>query len=117
MVELLEETRANTEYIRSKGYRVVEMWECEWPQMKRTNRELQRFIATEVRRTLDTIKIMSLEGILSEVRNECLFGCVEVDIHVPDHLKEKFSEMCPIFKNTEISRADIGDLKKLHRRA
>ena len=47
MVELLEETRANTEYIRSKGYRVVEMWECEWPQMKRTNRELQHFIATE----------------------------------------------------------------------
>ena len=80
MVELLEETRANTEYIRSKGYRVVEMWECEWPQMKRTNREQQRFIATEVRRTSDTIKIMSLEGILSEVRNERLFGCLEVDI-------------------------------------
>ena len=80
MVELLEETRANTEYIHSKGYRVVEMWECEWPQMKRTNRELQRFITTEVRRTLDTIKIMSLEGILSEVRNERLFGCLEVDI-------------------------------------
>ena len=38
------------------------------------------FIATEVRRTLDTIKIMSLEGILSEVRNERLFGCLEVDI-------------------------------------
>ena len=112
MVELLEETRANTEYIRSKGYRVVEMCECEWPQMKRTNRELQHFIATEVRRTLDTIKIMSLEGILSEVRNEHLFGCVEVDIHVPDHLKEKFSEMCPIFKNTEISRTDIGDFMK-----
>ena len=36
MVELLEETRANTEYIRSKGYRVVEIWECKWPQMKRT---------------------------------------------------------------------------------
>ena len=54
MSELFEETRDNTEYIRSKGYRVVEMWECEWRQMKRTNRELQRFIATEVRRTLDT---------------------------------------------------------------
>ena len=26
--------------------------------------------------------------------NERLFGRVEVDIHVPDHLKEKFSEMC-----------------------
>ena len=44
---------------------------------------------------------------MSEVPNERLFGCVEVDIHVPDHLKEKFSEMCPISKNTEISRADI----------
>ena len=30
LCELLEETRANTEYIKSKGYNVVEMWECEW---------------------------------------------------------------------------------------
>ena len=35
-----------------------------------------------------------------------------LSIHVPDHLKEKFSEMYPIFKNTEISRADIGDFMK-----
>ena len=109
MAELLEETRANTEYIRSKGYRVVELYECEWRQLKRTNRELQRFIATEVRRTLDKVEVMSTERILSEVRNERLFGCVEVDIHVPPHLKEKFTEMCPIFKNTNISREDIGE--------
>ena len=114
MAELVEETRANTEYIKSKGYRVVEMWECDWRLLKRTNRELQRFIATEVRRTLDKVKIMSPEQILSEVRNERLFGCVEVDIRVPDHLKEKFSEMCPIFKNTEISRDDIGDFMKVY---
>ena len=80
--------------------------------MKKTNRELQRFIATEVRRSLDQVKIMSPERILSEVRNERLFGWVEVDIRVPEHLKEKFSEMCPIFKNTEISRADIGDFMR-----
>ena len=97
MAELLEETRANTEYIKSKGCRVVEMWEREWRDMKKTNREIQCFIATEVRRTLDKVKIMSPARILSEVRNERLFGCVEVDIRVPDHLKEKFSEMCPIF--------------------
>ena len=46
MAELLEETRANTEYIRSKGYNVVEMYECEWRQTKITNRELQRFIGS-----------------------------------------------------------------------
>ena len=109
MAELLEETRANTEYIRSKGYRVVELYECEWRQLKRTNRELQKFIATEVRRTLDKVEVMSTERILSEVRNERLFGCVKVDIHVPPHLKGKFTEMCPIFKNTNISREDIGE--------
>ena len=114
MAELLEEKRANTEYIKSKGCRVVEMWECERGDMKKTNRELQCFIATEVRRILDKVKIMSPARILSEVRNERLFGCVEVDIHVPDHLKEKFSEMCPIFKNAEISRDGIGDFMKEH---
>ena len=35
-----------------------------------------------------------------------------MDIRVPDHLKEKFSEMYPIFKNTEISHDDIGDFTK-----
>ena len=55
MAELLEETRANTEYIRSKGYDVVERWECEWRNMKKTNRELQHFIATEVRRLVDQV--------------------------------------------------------------
>ena len=102
------------EYIRSKGYNVVEMWECEWRQIKKNNRELQRFIASEVRRTLDTDKIVSAERILSEVRHERLFGCMEVDIRVPDHLKERFIEMCPIFKNTEISRADIGDFMQTY---
>ena len=37
-----------------------------------------------------------------------------MDIRVPEHLKEKFSEMCPIFKNTNISRDDIGDFMKAY---
>ena len=77
MAELREEMRAKTEYIRSKGYNVVEMYECEWRQTKHNNRELQQFIATEVRRTLDRVKTMSVERILSEVRNECLFGFIQ----------------------------------------
>jgi hypothetical protein len=34
---------------------------------------------------------------------------LEVDLHVPDHLKPTFAEMSPIFKNVEVSRDDIGD--------
>ena len=37
---------------------------------------------------------------------------MEVDIRVPDHLKDKFSEMCPVFKITNISRDDMGDFMK-----
>jgi len=57
---------------------------------------------------------MSPERILSEVRNERMFGCVEVDIRVPEHLKEKFSDMCPISNNTEISRDDISEFMKAY---
>ena len=60
---------------------------------------------------------MNQEQILSEVQNERLFGCVEVDIRVPDHLKEKFGKMCPIFKNMEISHDDIGDFMKAYAEA
>jgi hypothetical protein len=55
---------------------------------------------------------MTTRSIVNAVKNDTLFGCVECDIHVPEHLKDKFSEMCPIFKNTEIRREDIGEFMK-----
>ena len=38
-----------------------------------------------------------------------LFGFVKCDIEVPDQLKDYFSEMTPIFKNTDVSLKDIGE--------
>ena len=52
---------------------------------------------------------MTVETILDTVRHEILFGCIECEIYVPEHLREQFSEMCPIFKNTESSRGNIGE--------
>ena len=79
--------------------------------MKKTNKDLQRFISTRLRRPLEKVKTTTLHAqtILDAVRDEKLFGCIECDIHVPKHLRERFSEMCPIFKNIEISRDDIGE--------
>ena len=57
---------------------------------------------------------MTLETILDAVRHEKLFGCIECNIHVPQHSREQFSEMCPIFKNTEISPDDIGKFIKAY---
>ncbi len=42
------------------------------------------------------------------INNE-LFGFVQVDIETPEDLKEKFSEMTPIFKNADIKFDDIGE--------
>ena len=44
--------------------------------------------------------------------NYKLFGPLEVNIKVPDHLKQKFVKMPPVFRNVEISRDDIGDHMK-----
>ena len=38
-----------------------------------------------------------------------IFGLIECDLEVPERLKDFFAEMPPIFKNTNISREDIGE--------
>lgn len=44
------------------------------------------------------------------MREQNIFGAVEVDIHVhvPNHLLNKFSEMSPIFCNSEIPFDALG---------
>ena len=47
------------------------------------------------------IKTYNLKQLKNDILNDKLFGFVQVDIETPEDLKEKFSEMCPIFKNAE----------------
>lgn len=112
MVELHEETEANSQYIRSQGYRMIEMRECEWRRLKKTNVNVKSFLNNKFSRPLDHCATLTHEEILEAVVDERLFGVVECDIHVPETLKEMFNEMCPIFKNVEISRDDIGEYMK-----
>jgi hypothetical protein len=112
MAELLEETQKNSAYIKKLGFHLVDCWECEWREMKKTNKDLQRFMATRLRRPLDKVQIMTTQSIINAVKDETLFGCFECDIHVPEHLRDHFQEIYPILKNVEISREDIGDYMK-----
>jgi hypothetical protein len=50
-----------------------------------------------------TITEYNLQQLKSDVMSDKLFGYVECDISVPEHLYEHFSEMCPIFKNIDIN--------------
>ena len=52
---------------------------------------------------------LTQESLLAKIREGKLFGYVQCDLEVPDGLKYKFSNFPPIFKNFNVSRADIGD--------
>ena len=43
------------------------------------------------------INTYDLEQLKQDILNDKLFGFIQVDIETPENLKEKFSEMCPIF--------------------
>ena len=74
------------------------MWECEWLQMIHTNAQIRNYLNSEFRRPPDHLQQLTKEQIIQAVVDERIFGVVECDIQVPEHLKSKFAEMCPIFK-------------------
>ena len=91
------------------GYNVIELWECEWQELKKMDPDLRSFLRSRFRRDIDFKTRMSQNQVLSAVREGTLFGMVECDIEVPEHLKDYFVEMTPIFKNVEVSREDVGE--------
>ena len=82
---------------------MVTIWECSWKELcsKEKPANKYHYPGEEKFRLTET-------DIISMIKKGSLFGAVEVDIHVPDHLKAKFSEMTPIFKNVEVSVENIG---------
>ena len=51
---------------------------------------------------------------MNAIKSDKLFGLVKCDVEVPFGLKNHFSEMQPIFKNTSISKEDIGPFMKTY---
>ena len=108
---LSEETQERTAYLKSFGYTVVEMRECEWYHMKRQNPNIQLYLDTIFPPRKDFFghgAPYSEEELLKAVIEKDLFGLVLCDVNVPEEHREKFSEMTPVFKNVNVSREDIG---------
>ena len=103
--KIRENDKERTEVILNAGYRVIEQWECQWNQLKETDPEIKEFV-----RKLDCLpqKFSTLETFLNAVWKEKVYGIAEIDIHVPDHLKEHFKELPPIFKNTTVERQHLS---------
>ena len=107
MKELYRQTMKRQQHLTSMGYNVIHIWECEFKRQCETDENLKKFLR-RFHRPLDRVYRLSLEDIIDHVISGNIFGAVECDISVPDVLREKFSEMSPIFKNAEISHDDIG---------
>ena len=89
------------------------MWECQWLASIKRDPELSRFIENR-KRPCDGLVTRTEDQILTAVMDDQLFGDIEVDIKVPDHLNPTFAEMPTIYKNIEVSRDDIGDHMKTY---
>ena len=104
-----EETSRKEEYLRSLGYRVITIWECEWSQLVKGSTRIKTFLSAFFAKTYGQMRSgMTESDILQRVKEGKLFGYVECDIHVPASREDYFSEMSPIFKNMELSRDDLS---------
>ena len=93
------------DYFRNEGYKVVEIWECNWWETVKGDESVK----IHVRNNFPFKLPLTQESLLTKIREDKLFGYVQCDLEVPDGLKYKFSNFPPIFKNFNVSRADIGD--------
>ena len=84
------------------------MWACEWWRRYKTANTAKQHIREHFlyRRSL------AAEQLLEEIKERKLFGYVQCDIEVRGKLRSKFEKFPPIFKNTLVSKSDIGDLMK-----
>ena len=75
-------------------------------ERKRIESDTRRFTDAEFPRR--SSRRMPQHHILAAVIDGTLFGMVECDVCVPEELQDHFAEMQPIFKNTTVTRDNIG---------
>ena len=92
-------------YLEKKGYKVIEMRECEWWENSMENSMLKNHI----RKNFPYKLPLSKETLLTRIHEDKLFGYVQCDLKVPEELCERFANFPPIFKNSDVGRENIGN--------
>ena len=103
-----EQDQLRKEYVQQKGYKIVEMWECNWWYLYRNDATVKN----QLRANFLYQRSLSEEQLMQEIIGGRLFGYVQCDLKVPEHLKAYFANFPAVFKNTVVSRNDIGALMK-----
>ena len=86
------------------------MWEREGWSLYKTDAPVKSYF----RANFLYKRPLSEEQLLQQIIDGRLFGYVQCDIEVPEHMGDYFSNLPPIFKNTVVSRDEIGNLMKVY---
>ena len=107
-VKKRQQDEMRRDYVQQKGYEIVEMLEYEWWSLHKTDAPVRSYL----RANFPYKRPLSEEQLLQQIIGGRLFGYVQCDIEVPEHLRDYFSNFPPIFKNTVVSGDNIGNLMK-----
>ena len=92
-------------HLEKKGYKIVEMRECEWwDQVQKSS-----ILKDHVRKNFPYKLPLNKETLLTRILEDKLFGYVQCDLEVPEELCERFANFPPIFKNCDVGRENIDN--------
>ena len=101
-----EQTMQFIQTLKRLNYTVEVIWECEW-QRKCQEPEVQQILVELPIPYKPCGGITSEEKLLKAVREGKIRGFMQADIMTPDHLKEKYRNLEPVFKRTAISQSTL----------
>ena len=87
-----KKTREKEQYLKINGYRVEKIRECDYVKHLRPCLNYDKYLPPYYQKHKSSL---SLDTILKDIQQESLFGMV--DVEVPNHLYDYFSEMSPLF--------------------
>ena len=94
-------------FTQEKSSTVIVIWECEWWRIHKTTTKVK----LHNRENFAYRRSLTEHQLLEGIKKGNLFGYVQFDNEIPKNLRANFVNFPPIFKNTLVSKNDIGDLR------
>ena len=126
--ERADRTAKTTSFLKARGYRVIEKYECQWQMDMKKDPRIAEFLAKRWPTCFPLNKSLNAQEILNAVLHNRFFGLLLVDIETPSEWtrevrerddyeqnfapftpREYFSEFSPLFVTSEIKMKDVGD--------
>ena len=104
----VKDIHARDQDLQNQGYTVAIIWEKGWQALLTQRPELKSYLSQHGT-YIHFKEYLTQDQIIQYTQDRHLFGFVKCNIEVPDHLKDYFSEMTLIFKNTDLTLKDIGE--------